>query len=102
MFSAGKGGMSSAGASSDASVGRFQAGLLSLGSMHAHFGHVNQAMQALNEAVRIAQQVTIIFLSELQCTLFGCRKRALSLCVSHILLCYSIENLISIVNLAWS
>ncbi|CAK9272339.1 unnamed protein product [Sphagnum jensenii] len=55
-FSAGKGGMSSAGASSDASVGRFQAGLLSLGSMHAHFGHVNQAMQALNEAVRIAQQ----------------------------------------------
>jgi anaphase-promoting complex subunit 5 len=48
MFSAGKGGMSSAGASSDASVGRFQAGLLSLGSMHAHFGHVNQAMQVLS------------------------------------------------------
>jgi anaphase-promoting complex subunit 5 len=47
-FSAGKGGMSSAGASSDASVGRFQAGLLSLGSMHAHFGHVNQAMQVLS------------------------------------------------------
>lgn len=39
--------MSTSGASSDASVGRFQAGLLSLGSMHAHFGHVNQAMQVL-------------------------------------------------------
>lgn len=57
-YSAGMGGMSSAagGPSSDSSVGRFQAGLLSLGSMHAHFGHVDQAMQALNEAVRIAQQ----------------------------------------------
>lgn len=49
-------GMSTGGPSCDASVGRFQAGLLSLGSMHAHFGHVDQAMQALNEAVRIAQQ----------------------------------------------
>lgn len=44
-FSAGKGGLSNGGVSGDASVGRFQAGLLSLGSMHAHFGHVNQAMQ---------------------------------------------------------
>jgi len=49
-------GMSTGGPSCDSSVGRFQAGLLSLGSMHAHFGHVDQAMQALNEAVRIAQQ----------------------------------------------
>ncbi|XP_024536915.1 anaphase-promoting complex subunit 5 isoform X1 [Selaginella moellendorffii] len=40
----------------DASVGRFQAGLLTLGSMHAHFGHVTQALQALSETVRIAQQ----------------------------------------------
>ncbi|XP_024372271.1 anaphase-promoting complex subunit 5 [Physcomitrium patens] len=55
-YSAGMGGMSVGGASCDSSVGRFQAGLLSLGSMHAHFGHVDQAMQALNEAVRIAQQ----------------------------------------------
>ena len=45
LFSAGKGGLSNGGVSGDASVGRFQAGLLSLGSMHAHFGHVNQAMQ---------------------------------------------------------
>jgi hypothetical protein len=30
------------------------------------------------------------------------QESSLSLCVSHILLCYSIENLISIVNLAWS
>lgn len=49
-------GMMSTGGQHDSSVGRFQAGLLSLGSMHAHFGHVDQAMQALNEAVRIAQQ----------------------------------------------
>lgn len=55
-YSAGMGGVSAGGASCDSSVGRFQAGLLSLGSMHAHFGHVDQAMQALNEAVRIAQQ----------------------------------------------
>lgn len=55
-YSAGMGGVSAGGASCDSSVGRFQAGLLSLGSMHAHFGHVDEAMQALNEAVRIAQQ----------------------------------------------
>ena len=55
-YSAGMGGMSSGRASCDLIVGRFQAGLLSLGSMHAHFGHVDQAMQALNETVRIAQQ----------------------------------------------
>ena len=55
-FSAGMGGMSAGGVSCDSSVGRFQAGLLSLGSMHTHFGHVDQAMQALNEAVRLAQQ----------------------------------------------
>ncbi|GBG64458.1 hypothetical protein CBR_g44342 [Chara braunii] len=40
----------------DTSVGRFQAALLSLGSMHVQFGHVREALQALNETVRIAQQ----------------------------------------------
>ncbi|EFJ22492.1 hypothetical protein SELMODRAFT_104828 [Selaginella moellendorffii] len=37
----------------DYSVGRFQAGLLTLGSMHAHFGHVTQALQASFSALRI-------------------------------------------------
>ena len=33
------------GASSAASTGRFQAGLLALGFMHARFGHTSQALQ---------------------------------------------------------
>ncbi|KAJ7540662.1 hypothetical protein O6H91_10G025200 [Diphasiastrum complanatum] len=56
-YSAGRGAINCGGSAAvDANMGRFQAGLLSLGSMHAHFGHVTQALQALNEAVRIAQQ----------------------------------------------
>lgn len=55
-YSAGKGGLNAGGTSSSATTGRFQAGLLALGSMHARFGHTNQALQALNEAVGIAQQ----------------------------------------------
>lgn len=55
-YSAGKGALSITGTSSGATTGRFQAGLLALGSMHARFGHTSQALQALNEAVGIAQQ----------------------------------------------
>ena len=33
------------GASSAANTGRFQAGLLALGFMHARFGHTSQALQ---------------------------------------------------------
>lgn len=54
-YSAGKGALSGAN-TSGATTGRFQSGLLALGSMHARFGHTSQALQALNEAVGIAQQ----------------------------------------------
>ena len=32
--------------------GRFQIALLSLGAMHVHFGHTQEALAALNETVR--------------------------------------------------
>ncbi|KAH6554586.1 hypothetical protein KP509_1Z323000 [Ceratopteris richardii] len=54
-YSAGKGALNGGG-SGGASTGRFQAGLLALGSMHARFGHITQALHSLNEAVGIAQQ----------------------------------------------
>lgn len=38
--------------------GRLQAAALTLGSMHAQLGHVEEALQALNETVRIAQQAS--------------------------------------------
>lgn len=37
-------------------AGAFQNALLSLAAMHAHFGHSTQALTALNETVRVAQQ----------------------------------------------
>eukprot|EP00884_Botryococcus_braunii_P011145 jgi/Botrbrau1/20030/Bobra.200_1s0035.1 len=37
---------------------RFQVGLLSLAAMHAHMGHMGEALISLNEAVRIAQKRT--------------------------------------------
>ncbi|XP_058071966.1 anaphase-promoting complex subunit 5 [Magnolia sinica] len=40
----------------DDSVGRYETALLCLGIMHSHFGHSNQALEALTEAVRISQQ----------------------------------------------
>jgi hypothetical protein len=45
--SAGKGAIGTSSASSAASTGRFQAGLLALGSMHARFGHTRQALQVI-------------------------------------------------------
>ncbi|CAM6118419.1 unnamed protein product [Calypogeia fissa] len=37
-------------------IGRLQAGLLGLGQMHSHMGHITMALQALNESILIAQQ----------------------------------------------
>eukprot|EP01018_Ginkgo_biloba_P014668 Gb_06472 [translate_table: standard] len=55
-YSAGKEGLPYSGASTYASTGRFQAVLLSMGIMHSQFGHSAQALEALTEAVQIAQQ----------------------------------------------
>lgn len=40
----------------DSGIGRLQAGLLGLGQMHSHMGHITMALQALNESILIAQQ----------------------------------------------
>eukprot|EP00897_Mesotaenium_endlicherianum_P008363 jgi/Mesen1/7555/ME000392S06815 len=49
-------GQEAAGGDSESNMGWLQTGLLTLGSMHARFGHFSQALQALNETIRIAQQ----------------------------------------------
>ena len=36
--------------------GRFQSGLLSLASLHTKFGHIDRALMALQEMIRISQQ----------------------------------------------
>ncbi|BFI29386.1 anaphase-promoting complex subunit 5 [Marchantia polymorpha subsp. ruderalis] len=40
----------------ESGIGRLQAGLLGLGHMHSHMGHITMALQALNESILIAQQ----------------------------------------------
>lgn len=52
-YSAGKEGLDNSGAFS---AGRFQAVLLSMGTMHSRFGHPGHALVALTEAIQEAQQ----------------------------------------------
>ncbi|ONK74465.1 uncharacterized protein A4U43_C03F6560 [Asparagus officinalis] len=41
---------------SEMCLGRYETALLSLGTMHCHFGHSKKALEAFTEAVRISQQ----------------------------------------------
>eukprot|EP00850_Spirogloea_muscicola_P000012 SM000001S04414 [mRNA] locus=s1:5226:11740:- [translate_table: standard] len=47
------------GSTGDGNVGDFQTALLELGCLHTEFGHAHEALQALNETVRIAQQACV-------------------------------------------
>ena len=41
--------------------GRFQVALLTLGATHAHFGHTQEALSALNESVRRRTRERLIY-----------------------------------------
>ena len=55
-YSAGQKTLSLAEVAQEGVSGRFQSALLELGSTHVRFGHINEALMAINETVRVAQQ----------------------------------------------
>eukprot|EP00958_Prasinococcus_capsulatus_P027660 scaffold5769_cov402-Prasinococcus_capsulatus_cf.AAC.9 len=57
-YSAGQKTLSLAEVAQESPIGRFQSALLELGSTHVRFGHINEALMAINETVRVAQQHT--------------------------------------------